>query len=293
MAAHSFESNWVIVPQVKGLYETVYGVRTHYVCAGAGEPLILIHGGGPGASGALGWSSTIPALAEHFRVYALDLIGNGDSDKPKIAYSLITLADHVAGFIDALRLRDVRIMGNSQGAYVAMKYALDNPARVKAAAIISTGTLSTACGLKNRGNAERLPRFDGSKASMRAFMEVILNDHTKITDELIDARLAVASQPGHVEYLQSLEQYRKLTQEDPTIAQAWYLRERMQACRISNIILWGEKDRTGPLDPLGWDMKALLPNIPFHVIKNSGHQVQNDQAEECNRLLIEHFTKIR
>src|SRR5438552_15143274 len=108
--AANFKSGWVVVPQVDAMRETVYGLRTHYVCAGEGEPVILIHGGGPGASGATGWANTIPALAKHFRVYAIDLIGNGDSDKPLIEYSLQTLVEHVAGFIDALNLNGVRIM---------------------------------------------------------------------------------------------------------------------------------------------------------------------------------------
>jgi len=289
----AFESNWVIVPQVRGLYETAYGVRTHYVCAGQGEPLLMVHGGGPGASGAVGWSNTIPALAKHFRVYALDLIGNGESDKPIMEYSLPTLADHVAGFVDALRLNNIRIMGNSQGAYVAMKYVLDNPGRVKGAAIISTGTLGTACGIDDRGDAAKLPRFDGTRAAMRAFLEIIVTDQSKVTDALLEARFAVATKPGHQEYLASLARYRKECEANSTIAQQWYVRERMQALKIPNIMLWGEKDRTAPLDPVGYKMRDLLPQIPFHVVKGSGHQVQNDQPEECNRLLVKHFTSIR
>ena len=284
-----FESNWVIVPQVKGLYETAHGVKTHYVCAGQGEPIILIHGGGPGASGATGWSNTIPALAEHFRVYAIDLIGNGDSDKPIMDYSLLTLVDHVAGFVDALNLKSVRIMGNSQGAYVAMKYALDHPGRVKAGAIISTGNLANACGIVNPKKGAGLPRFDGKKETLKAFMEIIVNDKSKLTDELIDTRFATASQPGHLEYMQSITRYKKLTDENPSHAQAWYVRERMQALRIPNIMIWGELDRSAPLDPLGLGMKALLPHIPFHVVKGAGHQVQNDKPNECNKLLVDHF----
>ena len=74
--------------------ETVHGVKTHYVFAGEGEPLIMIHGGGPGASGSSGWANTIPDLAKHFRVYAIDLIGNGQSDKPLVEYSFQTQVEH-------------------------------------------------------------------------------------------------------------------------------------------------------------------------------------------------------
>jgi pimeloyl-ACP methyl ester carboxylesterase len=271
--------------------ETVHGVRTHYSYAGSGEPLVLVHGGGPGASGASGWASTIPELAKKFKVYAIDLIGNGQTDKPMIEYSLQTLVEHVAGFIDALNLKQVRICGNSQGAYVATKYTLDNPGRVKSLAILSTGNLATACGIADGPNRTPLPRFDGSKESLRKFIGVIVNDPSKITDELIDSRHAVATLPGHQEMLQSIQRHRKLALENPSHHQAWFIRDRMKELKIPYCFIWGGDDRSAPLDPLGLGLKALLPDAPFHVVKGSGHQVQNDKPEECNRLLMEHFTK--
>lgn len=286
----SFQSNWCVVPTVRSLSETIYGVKTHYVTAGEGEPVILIHGGGPGASGATGWAQTIPALAKHFQVYAIDLIGNGDTDIPAVEFSLQTLVEHVAGFIDVLKLQNMRIMGNSQGAYVAIKYVLDNPGRVKSAAMISTGNVAAACGIEG-GRSESLPRFDGSKESLRAFMQVILNDPTKIPEELLERRFKTASRPGHREMIQSIGRYRRLSVEDPSHFQSWTIRDRLLALKIPYCIIWGEKDRSAPLDPLGLGMKALLPHIPFHIVPDAGHQVQNEQPEACNKILIDHFLK--
>lgn len=289
MAQQPFQDGWVVVPQVRALRETVYGVRTHYVHAGAGEPVVLIHGGGPGASGASGWAKTIPVLAEHFHVYAIDLIGNGLTDKPLIDYSFQTLVEHVAGFIDVLNLGQVRICGNSQGAYVAIKYTLDHPARVKQAALISTGSVAKACGLDDGGKALPLPRYDGTKESLRRFMEAILNDPAVITDELIDTRYAVATQPGHFEMHESLARYRKLLEEDPSHRQVYEIRERLAALRVPWCVIWAGADRTAPLDPLGNGLRALFPHVPFYVVEGAGHQVQNDKPEACNRLLLEFF----
>lgn len=289
----SFQSNWCVVPSVRSLYETAYGVKTHYVTAGEGEPIVLVHGGGPGASGSTGWTNTIPALAKHFRVYALDLIGNGDTDKPLMEYSLQTLVEHVAGFIDALNLKTVRILGNSQGAYVAIKYVLDNPGRVKSAALISTGNVATACGIESAAQtvarSGKLESFDGTRESLRSFMELIVNDKSKLSDELIELRFRNASKPGHKEMLDSLKRYRRLSADNSSFGQARRLRERLLALTIPYCILWGEHDRTAPLDPLGYGMKELLPHVPFHIIEGSGHQVQNDRADECNKILIDHF----
>jgi pimeloyl-ACP methyl ester carboxylesterase len=54
-------------------------------------------------------------------------------------------------------------------------------------------------------------------------------------------------------------------------------------------VIWAGADRTAPMDPLGNGMRAMFPNVPFHVVEGSGHQVQNDKPEECNRLLLEFF----
>ncbi len=286
-----FQSGWVVVPQVRSLYETAYGVKTHYVTAGEGEPLVMIHGGGPGASGATGWAQTIPALAKHFRVYAIDLIGNGQTDIPRMEYSLQTLVEHVAGFIDTLNLGKVRIMGNSQGAYVAIKYVLDNPGHVTSAGLISTGNLASACGIEKGGKGSDLPRFDGTRETLKNFMTLIVNDPAKLTDELIDLRFQTASRPGHKEMMQSIGRFRRLSLEDPNIHQAWFVRDRMKELKIPYCFIWGELDRSAPLDPQGLGLKALLPHIPFHVVAGAGHQVQNDKPEECNRLLLDHFLR--
>jgi pimeloyl-ACP methyl ester carboxylesterase len=287
--ANGWSDGWVVVDHVRALRETVYGVKTHYVQAGEGEPVVVIHGGGPGASGASGWAQTIPALAQHFRVYAIDLIGNGQTDKPLIDYSFQTFVEHVAGFVDALNLDQVRVLGNSQGAYVAIKYVLDNPGRVKQAALISTGTLAKAAGIDDQGKAAVLPRFDGTKESLRKFMEIIVNDRARLTDELIDGRFAVASLPGHREMFDSLGKYRRLMAEDSSYRQLYEVGSRLAQLTVPWCMIWGGADRSAPLDPLGNGMHEMFPDVPFHVVEGSGHQVQNDKPEECNRLLLDFF----
>jgi pimeloyl-ACP methyl ester carboxylesterase len=287
--ASAWQDGWVVVPQVAGMRETVYGIKTHYVHAGEGEPVILIHGGGPGAGGASGWPNMIPALAPYFHVYAVDLIGAGLTDKPRIEYSFQTLVHHVAGFIDALNLNGVRIAGNSQGAYVAIKYALDFPARVKQAALISTATLAVACGIGDEGKAAPLPRFDGTRESLRAFLEVIVNDPARLTDELLNARFAAASLPGHKEMMQSLGRYREVIANDPSERQVYDVGARLPLLKVPWCMIWGGADRSAPLDPMGNGMHAMFPDVPFHVVEGSGHQVQNDKPDECNRLFLEFF----
>ncbi len=181
----------------------VGGIRTHFVEAGQGEPIILVHGAGPGAFGWGGWRQTIPALAPHFHVYALDTLGFGFTDKPtNIVYSDQASVDHLAGFIDALCLDKVNLLGNSRGAYMCAKYTCDHPDRVKRLLMISSGSSCirrwASRGRRNRrrGSA-RLQGYDGTPEAMRRFMERIVHDHSKITDELIAVRVEMAALPGH------------------------------------------------------------------------------------------------
>jgi pimeloyl-ACP methyl ester carboxylesterase len=290
MATRVGQPGWVVVPQVEGLRETVYGVKTHYVHAGEGEPVILLHGAGPGASGETGWRKTIPALAERFHVYALDQIGYGYTDRPLIEYSFQTMVNHVAGFVEALGLDQVRLVGNSQGGYVAMKYALDHPSRPKQLGLIATGTLAGACGiLGEHGREAPLPRFDGTRESLRAFMAVIVNDPEALSDDLLDQRMELALMPGHQEARRSLLRYRQVLASDTNQRQLYEVGARLPLFTIPWCMIWGADDKSAPLDPLGHAMHAMFPDIPFHVVQGAGHQVQTDQPDECNRLLLDFF----
>src|SRR5262245_19901804 len=97
-------------------------VRTHYSWAGTrGPAVILLHGGGPGSSGYVGWRQTIGPLADAgFRVFAPDQLSMGLTDARPHAWPVNghqSLVDHIADFVEALCLDHVHLAGNSQGAY--------------------------------------------------------------------------------------------------------------------------------------------------------------------------------
>ncbi|HLG73662.1 MAG TPA: alpha/beta hydrolase [Chloroflexota bacterium] len=279
----SVEHGWVVVPAVRSVLETAYGVRTHYLHAGQGEPVVLVHGGGPGAS-ASAFNEVIPPLAERFSVFALDQIGNGDSDKPLIEYSPLTLVDHLAGFIDVLDLEGVRLVGHSRGAYTVMRYALDFPRRVKQVAFSSAASVPKAMGLELAEKATPLPPYDGSRESVRVFLELMLND-PNIPPEVVDRRLAAARQPGHQEFLTSNRRY----EPDPTYRQAIDIGSRVAHLTAPCCIIWGEQDGRAPLATVGQAMREAMPNAAFHVVPGSPHSIPNAKPAEYARLLLDFF----
>jgi len=112
-----------------GLDKTVLvaGHTAHFLEAGAGPPVVLLHGLGADARA---WRNTLPVLAKSHHVYALDLLGFGQSEKPQIPYRIATLGDFVIGFLDAVEIKKATVVGHSLGGWVAARVAATNPNRV-------------------------------------------------------------------------------------------------------------------------------------------------------------------
>ncbi|MET1072895.1 MAG: alpha/beta fold hydrolase, partial [Umezawaea sp.] len=109
-------------------FADVEGVRMHYVTGGSGEPLVLLHGW---PQSWFAWRGVMPALAEKYTVYALDLPGLGDSTGSPTGYDKATLARYVHALLsERLGLGDVRLVGHDLGAGVGLRYALQYPDEV-------------------------------------------------------------------------------------------------------------------------------------------------------------------
>ena len=276
----------------QSLFVNANGVKTRFIVAGQGLPLVLVHGGGPGASGEYGWRQNIPALAQHFQVFALDRIGFGLTDKPADELGDPVLAQHLADFIDALCLKELYMMGNSMGAYGVAKYAVDHPDRVKKMVLVASGSIGAAMGLEHKPSEgmRAMRRFDSepTRENMRAVLEGLVSNKAGITDELIEGRFKLATQPGAMAAQKLQQKYRERLKTDPNLHQQYSLLHRLPDLTISAIMIWGKEDRFAPIEELGYPLRDMLPNLrAFHVFEHSGHQVQNDEVEKFNRVVID------
>jgi pimeloyl-ACP methyl ester carboxylesterase len=105
---------------------TVDGDRVAYRVAGKGPVLLLVHGM---AGSSVTWKHVMPALAKRFTVVAPDLLGHGESDKPRAEYSLGTHTDTLRDLLDALGHRRATVVGQSLGGGIAMQFAYQFPER--------------------------------------------------------------------------------------------------------------------------------------------------------------------
>ena len=113
-----------------GKYAQVGNIRLHYHEAGEGEPLLMLHGGGPGAGGWSNFSRNIGPFAGKYRTLLLDQPGFAKSDKPAMSGALgETFARIIKDFLDVLGIEKAHFLGNSMGGLVSTKFALLFPER--------------------------------------------------------------------------------------------------------------------------------------------------------------------
>src|SRR3954451_17288923 len=176
-------------------------MRLHYHEAGVGndQTIVLLHGGGPGASSWSNFSKNIPVLAKQFHVLAVDQPGYGHLDKHAeheqynrySATALLNLFDH-------LQIERAALVGNSLGGGTAVRFALDNPKRAGRLVLMGPGGLSVNLFAPDPTEGVKLlGKFavDPTRENMEKFLRIMVFDQKLVTPELIEERFQIASRP--------------------------------------------------------------------------------------------------
>ena len=167
---------------------------------GGGLPLVMLHGGGPGASAWSNFGSALPGFAADFRTLLVDQPGFGGSDKPEVEGNYFRFAaDHVVQLLDELGIDRVHLLGNSLGGGTAMRLALTHPKRV--GRLILMGPGGASLNLFHADPTEGVKRLmdfaaDPSREALRAFISTMVVNQDLVTDELVEERYADATAPG-------------------------------------------------------------------------------------------------
>src|SRR4051794_12438666 len=118
-------------------------VKLHYNDVGSGEPVIMLHGTGPGATAWSNFTSNTAAFAERFRALLVDMPQYGKSDKVVIEGGRLDyIANVLVHMLDALHIEKAHFVGNSMGGQVAMKLAIAAPERVGKLVVIGSNPVS-------------------------------------------------------------------------------------------------------------------------------------------------------
>ena len=257
---------------------------------GTGPPIVLLHGGGPGASGVSNYSRNIDALAQHFRVIVPDMPGYGRSAKgvdrsDPFGY----LADHIRGMLDELGIDRAHLVGNSYGGSCALRLALDTPHRVDKLVLMGPGGVGTTRGLPTSGLKSLLSYYGGDGPSLdklRTFIRTYLVfDGNNVPDSLIESRYAASIDPEVVANppLQRPAGLRTLWRMDFTRDR------RLSTLETPTLVIWGRDDKVNK--PSGATMLGeRMPNADVLITANTGHWVQWERADFFNAVTTAFLT---
>ena len=246
---------------------------------GGGLPLVMLHGGGPGASAWSNFGSCLGRFAEDFRVLLVDQPGFGGSDKPAIEGHFFTYsADKLAALLDELGIERVHLLGNSLGGGTATRFALKYPNRVGRLVLMGPGGLQQNLFSPDPTEGiKRLYEFGGdpTRERMRAFISTMVHDQALVTDELVDERLASATEPGRREAMASMG----ASFMNPDTFEEGMLWREAYKIRQHTLLTWGREDRVNPFDGAFLAL-SLIPKASLHVFPNCGHWAQIEAAEQ-------------
>ena len=269
---------------------TVNGKPIFVAETGSGSAVVMLHGGGPGASGVSNYSRNIDALAQHFRVIVPDMPGYGRSVKGvDQADPFGYLADMIRGLLDELGIDTAHLIGNSYGGAAALRLALDTPHRVDKLVLMGPGGIGTTRGVPTAGLKSLLSYYGGdgpSREKLETFIRTYLvYDGASVPDELIDLRYRASIDPDVV----ADPPLRRPS--GPTALRALWRMDltrdsRLKRLQTPTLVLWGRDDKVNR--PAGGPMLLnAMPNAELVMTSHTGHWMQWERAELFNQLVAE------
>jgi 2-hydroxy-6-oxonona-2,4-dienedioate hydrolase len=253
---------------------TVLGFKLHYLEAGKGAPVVLLHGlGGDGSR----WTPNIAPLARDFHVFALDQIGFGQSDKPLANYHTGMLAEFLVDFLKAVNVPKASLVGNSMGAGVALYTAVHFPKVVDRIVLADGGGFRAAAGAATASSADALRRRQlqnsVTREETREFFKILFHDKSLVTDRMVDDQLAMRLRSAFtITKMQEAGDRGALTEQD------------VRSVKAPTLVLWGKYDELA--NPAGADrLERTIPGARKIIIDDCGHMPQLEKAEEFNRLV--------
>jgi 4,5:9,10-diseco-3-hydroxy-5,9,17-trioxoandrosta-1(10),2-diene-4-oate hydrolase len=258
--------------------------------AGTGPPVVMLHGGGPGASGVSNYSRNIDALAAHFRVVVPDMPGYGGSAKGvDQADPFGYLADMIRGLLDELAIDTAYLIGNSYGGAAALRLALDTPHRVDKLVLMGPGGIGTTRAAPTAGLKSLLSYYGGagpSRNKLEAFIRnYLVYEGTSVPNALIDARYAASVDPEV-----AADPPLRRPSGPMALRTLWrmdFTRDRrLKRLQTPTLVLWGRDDKVNR--PAGGPMLVnLMPNAELVITSSTGHWMQWERAELFNLLVVE------
>jgi len=263
-----------------GKFVDLDGHSTHYIEKGDGEPVILLHGY---LYDSYQWNKNMDALAEKFKVYAIDLWGFGYSTRKPMDYDYQVYAGQLLKFMDALNIQRASLVGQSMGGGTCILFCTQHGERVNKMILVASGGMPNPPTLLTRiacipKVGEFLLRMKGSRKGM--LKANFIYDKSVLTDEYVENVTRFHKIKGTTEVLLKIlrKQFWDTLLEDI---------HKLGEMDVPILIVWGRQDKSIPVK-LAQDMHRILKGSQLEILDPAGHCPNDEQPEKFNQAAI-HF----
>lgn len=253
------------------------GVETNVHDLGAGFPVLMIHGSGPGVSAWANWRLVMPALATQARVIAPDMAGFGFSARPDgYDYTMDNWVAQAVGVLDALDIEQADLVGNSFGGALALALAIRHPQRVRRLVLMG----SVGVPFEITPGLDAVWGYTPSLDNMRAILDLFAWDRSLVNDELAQLRFDASIRPGFQESFAAMF---------PAPRQRWVdamasAEADIRAIAHETLVIHGRDDRIIPLAN-SLTLAQWIDRAQLHVFGRCGHWTQIEHAARFARLV--------
>jgi 2-hydroxy-6-oxo-6-(2'-aminophenyl)hexa-2,4-dienoate hydrolase len=269
--------------EISSNFVDVDGIRTHYLACGdeARPAVVLIHGGGAGASSRGNWSHLLPVFGANYRTLAVDMVGFGDTDKPDpggYTYSQGNRVAHLAGFVEALGIAPAPLIGNSMGGATALGVAMHKPELVSALVLMGSAGLNTDISPALRP----ILNYDFTVDGMRRLVDGLTGSRYQADEAIIHSRHEDSLRP------ETKTAYGNIMGWIGQQGGLFYPEEDIARVKTETLVVNGKEDLVVPLS-CAYKFLELLENSRGYLIPHVGHWVMleapDEFAEVVNRFL--------
>ena len=255
------------------------GMRTAYLEAGSGPPVLLLHGSGPGVSALANWRGVLQSeLTDRYRLIAPDVVGFGQTSAPDgVALDHALRLQQLADFMEALDLGTVGLVGNSMGGALALGLAHHHPDRI--ARMVLMGTVGISFPITKA--LDEVWGYEPSIPAMEGVIRHLAHDQTLVSDDLVKLRYEASMQPGVQErYASAFAAPRQRHLDDMALSEA-----EIAAITTPTLLVHGIHDHIVPLEQTSLRIARLMPDADLMVFGRVGHWTQIERATDFQRVV--------
>lgn len=260
------------------------GIDTHFLAAGSsGPPIVAVHGGGAGADARGNWTSVIPRLASDHRVFAVDMVGFGGTEKPcnpEYAYSQAERDEHLVAFVSALGVGPVILVGNSMGGLTSLGVARMRPELVRGLVLMGSAGIH----VEPSDALRTIIEYDYTIDGMRRIVTALTAPGFAVSDDIVRYRHGLSVEKDARYAYQRITGWMK---QNGGLAVAT---ERIRSVKAKTLVVAGKEDRVVPV-ACAYRFLELLDNSWGYIVPHCGHWPMIEQPDAF-AAVVTHFTHL-